>query len=145
MLRITHEPIRETAKKTVEETAMPQPHHPPSDLAALGRTWVEAWNARDLARVLMLYADDAVMTSDRIPMLGFDPSGTVRGKDALRAYWGKALGLIPNLHFTLIDLFVSPDSVVVFYENERGKKICEYLRVNAAGLIVQGSANHPVG
>ncbi|AWM07075.1 nuclear transport factor 2 family protein [Bradyrhizobium symbiodeficiens] len=117
-------------------------HHQPSTLAALGRTWVEAWNARDLERVLTLYDEDAVMTSDRIPMMGFDASGTVRGKAALRSYWGKALGLIPNLHFTVIELFVSPDSVVVFYENERGKRICEYLRVNEAGLIVQGSANH---
>jgi ketosteroid isomerase-like protein len=119
-------------------------HHQPSSLAELGRTWVEAWNARDLERVLTLYDEDAVMTSDRIPMLGFDESGTVRGKDTLRAYWSKALGLVPNLHFSLIELFVSPDSVVVFYENERGKRICEYLRVNAAGKIVQGSANHPV-
>ncbi|MGY3240152.1 ketosteroid isomerase-like protein [Bradyrhizobium sp. USDA 4472] len=116
--------------------------HPPSTLAALGRTWVEAWNARDLERVLTLYDDAIVMTSDRIPGLGFDASGTVRGKESLRAYWSKALGLIPNLHFTLVDVYVSPDSLVVFYENERGKKICEYLRVNDAGLIVQGSANH---
>jgi len=120
-------------------------HHQPSTLAALGRTWVEAWNARDLERVLTLYDEAALMTSDRIPALGFDASGTVRGKAALRAYWGKALGLLPGLHFTLIDVFVSPDSVVVFYENERGKRICEYLRVNEAGLIVQGSANHLVG
>lgn len=117
-------------------------HHQPTTLAALGRTWVEAWNARDLERVLSLYDDAAVMTSDRIPAMGFDASGTVHGKDALRAYWGKALALLPNLHFSVIDLFVSPDSVVVFYENERGKRICEYLRVNAAGLIVQGSAHH---
>jgi ketosteroid isomerase-like protein len=123
---------------------MPQ-HHQPSSLAALGRTWVEAWNTRDLERVLTLYDEAAVMTSDRIPALGFDASGTVRGKDALRAYWGKALGFVPELHFTLIDVFVSPDSMVVFYANERGKKICEYLRVNDAGLIVQGSANHLVG
>ena len=116
--------------------------HQPSDLAALGRTWIEAWNARDLARVLTLYAEDAVMTSDRIPAMGFGASGTVRGKESLRAYWGKALGLLPELHFSLIDVFVSPDSLVVFYQNERGKKICEYLRVNDAGLIVQGSANH---
>ncbi|MFL6810050.1 MAG: nuclear transport factor 2 family protein [Bradyrhizobium canariense] len=119
-------------------------HHQPSSLAELGRTWVAAWNARDLERVLTLYDENTVMTSDRIPMLGFDESGTVRGKDTLRAYWSKALGLVPNLHFSLIELFVSPDSVVVFYENERGKRICEYLRVNAAGKIVQGSANHPV-
>ena len=117
-------------------------HHQPSSLAELGRTWLEAWNARDLERVLTLYDENTVMTSDRIPMLGFDESGTVRGKDTLRAYWSKALGLVPNLHFSLIELFVSPDSVVVFYENERGKRICEYLRVNAAGKIVQGSANH---
>ena len=122
---------------------MPQ-HHQPSTLAALGRTWVEAWNARDLERVLTLYDDAAVMTSDRIPALGFGADGTVRGKDALRAYWSKALGLLPELHFSLIDLYVSPDSLVVFYANERGKRICEYLRVNATGKIVQGSANHPV-
>jgi len=120
---------------------MPLPHQP-SDLALLGRTWIEAWNSRDLERVLTLYDDNAEMTSDRIPLMGFDASGTVRGKESLRAYWGKALGLLPNLHFSLVDVFVSPDSLVVFYENERGKRICEYLRVNAQGLIVQGSANH---
>ena len=64
-------------------------HHQPSTLAALGRTWVEAWNARDLERVLTLYDDAAVMTSDRIPMMGFGASGTVHGKDALRAYWAR--------------------------------------------------------
>lgn len=113
-----------------------------SELAALGREWVEAWNSRDLERVLTLYADDVEMTSDRIPQIAGEPSGTVRGKDALRAYWGKALTLIPNLHFTLIDTYVSPDSVVVFYQNERGNKICEYLRLDATGKIRQGSANH---
>jgi hypothetical protein len=66
----------------------------------------------------------------------------VRGKASLRAYWGKALTLIQNLHFTLIDTYVSPDSVVVFYQNERGNRICEYLRLNEAGKIRQGSANH---
>ncbi len=123
---------------------MPE-HHEPATLAALGRDWVAAWNARDLDRVLAMYDEAAEMSSDRIPAMGFGATGTVRGKDTLRAYWSKALGLLPDLHFTLIDLFVSPDSVVVFYANERGKKICEYLRVNAAGKIVQGSANHLVG
>ena len=107
-----------------------------------GRDWIAAWNSRDLEAVLAMYDEAAEMTSDRIPAMGFDASGTLHGKASLRAYWSKALGLLPELHFTLIDTFVSPDSVVVFYANERGKKICEYLRVNAAGKIVQGSANH---
>jgi ketosteroid isomerase-like protein len=117
-------------------------HRPASELAALGREWVAAWNSRDLERVLTFYSEDAEMTSVRIPEFVGEPSGTLRGKDALRAYWGKGLPLIPNLHFTLIDTYVSPDSVVVLYENELGGKICEYLRLNAAGKIRQGSANH---
>ena len=116
--------------------------HEAAHLAALRREWIAAWNSHDLERVLALYADDSEMTSDRIPALGFDASGTLRGKESLRAYWGKALALLPNLHFELIDTYVSPDSVVVFYRNERGARICEYLRLNAAGRIIQGSANH---
>jgi hypothetical protein len=57
-------------------------------------------------------------------------------------YWGKALQLLPSLHFDLIDTYVSPDSAVVFYQNERGAQICEYLRLDAGGKIRQGSANH---
>ena len=116
-------------------------HHEAAHLAALGREWIAAWNSHDLERVLALYAEDAEMTSDKIPALGFDASGTLRGKASIRAYWGKALGLLPNLRFDLIDTYVSPDSIVVFYQNERGTRICEYLRLNAAGKIIQGSAN----
>lgn len=121
---------------------MPSRHHKATHLAALGRDWIAAWNSRDLERVLALYAEDSEMTSDKVAALGFDASGTLRGKDRLRMYWGKALELVPNLHFELIDTFVSPDSVVVFYQNERGAKICEYLRLDAEGKIMQGSANH---
>ena len=121
---------------------MQSPHHPASDIAALGREWISAWNSHDLERVLALYTDDAEMTSDKIQALGFEASGTLRGKDRLRMYWGKALALLPNLRFDLIDTYVSPDSVVVFYQNERGAQICEYLRLDARGKIRQGSANH---
>ena len=92
--------------------------------------------------MLTLYSEDSEMTSDKIQALGFDSSGTLIGKAKIRIYWAKALTLLPDLHFTLIDLFISPDSLVVFYANERGVKICEYLRLDAAGKIVQGSANH---
>jgi ketosteroid isomerase-like protein len=121
---------------------MPSQPHAPAHLAAVGRDWIAAWNSHDLERVLVLYAEDSEMTSDRIPAMGFDASGTLRGKDNIRTYWAKALALLPGLHFELIDTYVSPDSIVVFYQNERGARICEYLRLNAKGKIMQGSANH---
>ena len=116
--------------------------HDAARLASLGREWIAAWNSRDLERVLTLYAEDAEMTSDKIQAFGFDSTGTLASKAKLLAYWGKGRELLPDLHFTLIDLFISPDSLVVFYANERGARICEYLRLDAGGKIVQASANH---
>lgn len=118
--------------------------HP--DLIALGERWIAAWNSRDLDRILALYADDVEMTSDGIVRLGLAVQGSVRGKQNLRAYWSKALALLPDLHFKAIGFLTNPNSVIVHYTNDRGQTICEYLRVGQtganAGLIVQGSANH---
>jgi hypothetical protein len=113
------------------EEVTPSQLHDAAHLAALGRQWIAAWNSRDLERVLTLYAEEAEMTSDRIPALGFDASGTLRGKARLRAYWGKALALLPNLHFELIDTCVSPNSIVVFIgtsETQKSANICGWMR-----------------
>ncbi len=122
---------------------MPTPHAPAA-LKALASEWIAAWNARDLERVLKLYTDDSEMTSRYIVGLGFDASGTLHGKDRMRAYWTKALTLRPQLHFTLIEAFIGPDSVIVHYQNEFGKQVCEYLRLDEAGKISQASGNYPV-
>jgi ketosteroid isomerase-like protein len=115
------------------------------DMTALGHEWIAAWNARDLDRVLALYTDDFEMTSHHIIGLGFDAGGTLRGKSKVRDYWAKALTIVPDLHFELIDLYASPDSLIVFYQNERGGKVCEYLRFDASGKIAQGSGNYLMG
>jgi len=111
-------------------------------LIELGHRWIAAWNTRDLDHILALYADNAEMTSRRIVELGLAVQGSLRGKENLRAYWSKGLALAPTLNFKLIALYTSPNSVIVHYENHRGRMICEYLRVDRTGRIVQGSANH---
>ena len=119
-------------------------HHDAKQLAALGRDWIAAWNSHDLERVLALYSDDFEMTSDIIPTLGFDAVRHVARQGECSRLLGQ--GTVDDddadLRFELIDTYVSPDSIVVFYQNERGHKICEYLRLNAEGKIRQGSANH---
>jgi len=116
-----------------------------TDMTALGREWIAAWNAHDLDRVLALYTEDFEMTSKHIVGFGFDASGTLRGKDKVREYWAFALTKVPDLHFRLIGVYTSPDSVIVHYENERGGKVSEYLRFDASGKIVQGSGNYLAG
>ncbi|MFZ5732521.1 MAG: nuclear transport factor 2 family protein [Pseudomonadota bacterium] len=120
----------------------PATHHDSSKLTALAHEWIARWNSHDLEHILALYADDAEMTSDIISARGLDPTGTLKGKERLRFYWSKAFVSRPKLQFELIEAFVSPDSVVVHYTDENGKRICEYLRLDANGKIRQGSANH---
>lgn len=105
-------------------------------------TWIEAWNAHDLDVVLALYAEDAEMASPHITALNIDPSGVLRGKSALRAYWSDALRRKPNLYFRRQGIFAGADSLVVTYFNEADRIVAEFLRYDTDGLIVQGAAHH---
>ena len=53
--------------------------------------WIDAWNAHDLERILSHYTDDFTMSSPRIAVVAGEPSGILRGKDAIRAYWKLSL------------------------------------------------------
>ena len=112
------------------------------DLRGLAEACVAAWNARDLDRILALYTDNFEMTSPAIREGGFEKSGSLKGKPAVAAYWKAGLAKYADLHFETEQVFVSPNSVVIYYRNERGHAVCEYLRCNEAGLIVQGAAHH---
>src|SRR5579871_3699696 len=89
------------------------------DMTALGHEWIAGWNAHDVERVLALYTEDFEMTSPHIAGFGFDASGRLRGKAKVREYWAFALATVPNLHFELIDLYASPDSLIVFYSDRK--------------------------
>ncbi|MDT3397773.1 nuclear transport factor 2 family protein [Streptomyces sp. B1866] len=99
--------------------------------------WADAWNAHDLERILTHYTDDVVFASPRIIQWGDDPSGEVRGKDALRAYWSAGLRRLPDLRFTVEDVRASVDTVVINYRNERGQAVSEVLTFRD-GLICRG-------
>ena len=64
--------------------------------------WAAAWNARDLDRILAHYSDDVEMSTPFIVKLMGEPSGTLKGKQQVRAYWRRALDRIPDLHFEVL-------------------------------------------
>jgi len=111
----------------------------------IARFWIDAWNERDLDRLLEFYDDKVEISSTGILTLGINDEGIVKGKTKFRAYCARVLEALPDLHFELMDVSASPDSLIIRYINDRGATVNEYLRVNAEGRIVQGSANHKVG
>ena len=103
--------------------------------------WIEAWNSHDLERVLSHYSDDFEMSSPRIPIIVGNESGVLRGKDAIGAYWRRALELTPQLQFELISIFVGADSVVLYYRSVRGRAT-EVFFFNTAGEVIKAAANY---
>ena len=82
--------------------------------------WIGAWNAHDLKRVLSHYSDNFEMSSPLIARIVNEPSGKLYGKDAIGAYWAKALELAPELHFDLVTTLTGANSITLYYKNQRG-------------------------
>lgn len=84
------------------------------------REWIDAWNSHDLDRVLAHYADDFEMSSPMIVKVVGEPSGRLRGAEAVRAYWSKILQMFPDLHFDLIAVLAGVDSISLQYRGAGG-------------------------
>ena len=87
--------------------------------------WIESWNAHDLDRVLSHYADDFEMSSPFIIQIAGEPSGRLRGKASVGAYWSKALQVIPDLRFDLISVLAGIGSVTIYYKGAGNRLAAE--------------------
>jgi ketosteroid isomerase-like protein len=105
--------------------------------------WAADWNAHDLEALLSHYRDDVVFTSPvSVQVVGGD--GVIRGKAALRRYWGEGLPRIPDLHFEVIDHYVGVDTLVIHYRNQKGGLVAEVLTFDD-GLVVVGHGTYRSG
>jgi hypothetical protein len=81
----------------------------------LVRDWLEGWNGRDLDRVVAHYAEDAIFQSPTVLLGDPDGDGTVRGRDAIRLLYERALARYPKLRFELVDTIERPSGVMVLH------------------------------
>jgi len=110
--------------------------------ANLASQWIAAWNSHDLDRVLAFYTDDFEMSSPYILDILGEPSGTLIGRRAIRAYWEQAMRLFPGLHFTPETVYTGANSVVICYTNQSGGRRSEILFLNDKGKCFRSAAHH---
>lgn len=103
--------------------------------------WVAAWNAHNLDRILAHYEDDFEMSSPVIIQRVGEPSGKLKGKAAVGAYWASALESYPDLYFELRAVFVGVDSVVIYYNGVRGLS-AEIFHFNQQGKVSHAFAHY---
>ena len=113
-----------------------------SEARQFASEWIAAWNSHDLEAILSHYDENVVLTSPVAAKLLNDPSGTVRGKNALREYFHRGLEAFPNLRFELQDVMFGLSSVVLCYENQKGTKTAEFMEFGQNGKVIRVVANY---
>lgn len=108
----------------------------------LANEWVQAWNSRDLDEIMSHYHDDVVLVSPVVAQLIGEPSGTLRGKQALQSYFEKGLQAYPDLTFELVDILWGLDTIILYYRNQRGTMTGEYMDIDSSGLVRRVVANY---
>lgn len=105
--------------------------------------WIAAWNSGDLERVFAFYTDDFEMRSPLIAQRGFSPTGALRGKAAIRPYWGGGIASAkPPLRFELIDAYAGVNTVAIHYRSVGRKHVIEVIEFDDQRRAIRGSACH---
>lgn len=104
--------------------------------------WIAAWNAHDLDRILSHYADDFEMSSPFVVKIANEPSGTLKGKKTVEAYWRRSLERVPDLHFELLEALTGVDSICAIYKSVLGLRAVEWFWFNEAGRVKKAMAHY---
>ena len=103
--------------------------------------WIDSWNSHDLDRILSHYSDDFEMVSPLIAQIANEPSGVLKGKVAVGAYWAKALERIPDLRFELVTTLLGVNSITIYYRGVRALS-AEIFHFDDAGKVSKAYAHY---
>ncbi|WP_066797259.1 nuclear transport factor 2 family protein [Sphingomonas soli] len=94
-----------------------------TDAEAFARDWIDAFNDRDLERIMSHYEADVQLVSPIYLQFTGGLTDTVRGIEALRDYFARALDRYPHLHFTLLEVAKGTRSVSIRYRTSLGDRV----------------------
>src|SRR4051812_48946007 len=97
------------------------------------RNWIHAWNAHDIESIMAHYSGTIHFQSPVIVRVNNDSSGTITGKTELRDYFTKALYIYPDLHFELMNVLTSINSIVLYYKTINEMTTAEYMELDEDG------------
>ena len=119
----------------------------PEEARGFAADWAAAWNELAIERILAHFHENVSLTSPTAQaVVG---AATVRGKQALREYWQKAIARIDSLRFT-VDRVVWDENareLAIVYVSEIGgrrKRVSENLRFDSDGLVASAEVFHGV-
>lgn len=107
------------------------------------KSWFAAWNAHDLDAMMAHYADAIEHSSPFIARYNNDPTcAPLKGKAAVRDYFGRALARNPTLAFTPMHVAVGVSTVLLVYRRMTGEVAAETFAFDGAGKVVKSVSHY---
>lgn len=105
------------------------------DAFEFANEWIDAWNSRDMARIVAPCAPEIEFFSpNALRRLG---NGRVSGLAALTEYWKQGLAGAPQLRYRLINVAYGFRCLTILYRNHRGEDGAETFELREDGKVVR--------
>ncbi|MBN9283914.1 MULTISPECIES: nuclear transport factor 2 family protein [unclassified Flavobacterium] len=108
-------------------------------LQSIAFRWFEAFNTKQLDKLLSLYDEDAKHFSPKLKIHQPETNGLVVGKEAMRAWWQDAFDRLPGLHYKVTSLTANTDRIFMEYirqvNGEEDMLVAEVLDVKNGKII----------
>lgn len=111
----------------------------PETLQSIAFKWFDAFNKKELEKLLSLYDDDAQHFSPKLKIRQPETNGLIIGKEAMRVWWQDAFDRLPSLHYKVTSLTANSDRVFMEYirqvHNEADMLVAEVLEVRGGKIM----------
>lgn len=111
----------------------------PETLQSIAFKWFDAFNKKELEKLLSLYDDEAQHFSPKLKIRQPETNGLIIGKQAMRVWWQDAFDRLPSLHYKVTSLTANGDRVFMEYirqvNNEADILVAEVLEVRDGKII----------
>ncbi|MCL9804932.1 nuclear transport factor 2 family protein [Flavobacterium amniphilum] len=111
----------------------------PENLQSIAYRWFDAFNTKQLEKLLTLYDDEAQHFSPKLKIRQPETQGLIIGKEAMRVWWQDAFDRLPSLNYKVTSLTANSDRVFMEYvrkvEGEEDMLVAEVLEVRDGKII----------
>lgn len=117
----------------------------PETLQSIAFRWIEAFNAKQLDKLLTLYEECAEHYSPKLKIRQPETNGLIIGVETMRVWWEDAFEKLPSLQYELKSLTANSDRVFMEYvrkvDGEEEILVAEVLEVKE-GKIIKSRVYH---
>ena len=109
------------------------------NLQSIAYKWFDAFNAKQLEKLLALYDDEAQHFSPKLKIRQPETQGLIIGKEAMRVWWQDAFDRLPSLNYKVTSLTANTDRIFMEYvrqvQGEEDMLVAEVLEVRDGKII----------